>query len=142
MPLCRAMRPCIAVFVHADGLSCRHGWGASQLLCNLDFSLSSTDLWRRGAGRGGIPLPVPLPGGAGRGDKNPQLDEILVKNFQVPICMSLIINTRNSGTFSSRRQRRLSCWDAHIWMTACGTGWVYHIFTEWNETQPLQEFGS
>ncbi len=27
---------------------------ASHFLCNLCFSLSSTDLWRRGLGRGGI----------------------------------------------------------------------------------------
>ena len=37
---------------------------------------------------------------------NRQLD--LSKNFQVPICMSLIINSRNWGTLSSRRRRRLS----------------------------------
>jgi len=49
---------------------CGLGECASQFLPKLDFSLSSTDLWRRGTGRGGIfsnPSPYPSPRCAGRG---------------------------------------------------------------------------
>jgi hypothetical protein len=54
--------------------------GTWKFLCNLDFSLSSTDLWRRGPGRGGIPLSL-SPVGAGRWDTKLRLElmQILAK---------------------------------------------------------------
>jgi hypothetical protein len=57
---------------------------------------------------GCCPLPVPLAAGAGRGDRKSRLRHNTGKNFQVPIRMSLTINSRNLGTFSFRRRRRLS----------------------------------
>jgi len=60
--------------------------GASHFLNNSYISLSSTCLWRRGAGRGGTPLPDPLPAGAGRGNKNRFLSAALPKSGMRPVC--------------------------------------------------------